>query len=95
MTVESNYVIAISTLSDWLKRLAPAFQPMRIKTKTNRTMFADFSRALSELQVIVRNGDWFIALPAPVVIGRSNCFGFGFRQSFENLSKYLCISTEG
>ena len=56
MTVESNYVIAIATLSDWLKRLALVFQPMRIKTKTN----------------------WFIALPAPAVIGRSNCFGFGF-----------------
>ena len=39
MTVESYYVIAIATLSDWLKRLAPAFQPMRIKTKTNRTMY--------------------------------------------------------
>ena len=37
-----------------------------------------FSRALSKLQVIARNCDWFIALPAPVVIGRSNCFGFGF-----------------
>ena len=24
MTVESNYVIAIPTLGDWLKRLAPA-----------------------------------------------------------------------
>ena len=40
MTVESNYVIAIATLSDWLKRLAPVFQPMRSKTKTNRTMYA-------------------------------------------------------
>ena len=36
------------------------------------------SRASSELHVIARNCDWFIALPAPVVIGRSNCFGFGF-----------------
>ena len=25
MTVESNYVIAIATLNDWLKRLAPVF----------------------------------------------------------------------
>ena len=25
-----------------------------------------------------RNCDWFIALFVPVVIGRSNCFGFGF-----------------
>ena len=37
----------------------------------------DFSRASSELQVIARNCDWFIGLPAPV-IGRSHCFGFGF-----------------
>ena len=40
MTVESNYVIAIATLTDLLKRLAPVFQPMRIKTKTKRTMNA-------------------------------------------------------
>ena len=38
----------------------------------------DFSRASSELQLIARNCDWFIVLFAPVVIGRSNCFGFGF-----------------
>ena len=69
MTVESNYVIAIATLRDWLKRLAPVFQPMRIKT------------SLSELQIIAANCDWFIALSAPAVIGRSNCFGFGFSFS--------------
>ena len=78
MTVESNYVIAIATLSDWLKILAPVFQPMRSKAKTNLTMYAWFFRALSELHVIARNFDWFIALSAPVVIGRSNYFGFGF-----------------
>ena len=77
MTVESNYVIAFATLSDWLKRLAPVFQPMRRKTKTNRTMY-DFSRASSELQVTARNCDWLMELFVPVVIGRSNCFGFGF-----------------
>ena len=42
LTVESNYVIAIATLSDWVKRLASVFQPMRSKTKTNRTMYAWF-----------------------------------------------------
>ena len=42
MTVESNYAIAIATLGDWLKRLAPVFQPMRSKTKTNRTTYAGF-----------------------------------------------------
>ena len=33
MTVESNYAIVIATFSDWLKNLAPAFQPMRSKSK--------------------------------------------------------------
>ena len=40
MTVESNYVIEIAALSDWLERHAPVFKPMRSKTKTNRTMYA-------------------------------------------------------
>ena len=79
MTVESNYVIAITTLSDWLITLAPQFFNQReSKPKPIAPCTRDFSRALSELQVIARNYDWFIAQPAPVVIGRSNCFGFGF-----------------
>ena len=73
MTVESNYVIAFATLSDWLKRLAPVFQPMRRKTKTNPPCTRDFSRASSELQVIARNCEWLMELFVPVVIGRSNC----------------------
>ena len=32
--------IATVTLSDWLRSLAPVFQPMRNKTKTNRTLHA-------------------------------------------------------
>ena len=78
MTVESNYATAIATPNDWLRRLAPVFQPMRSKTKTNPAMYACFFPRLSKLQIIARNCDWFIALSAPVVIGRSNCFGFGF-----------------
>ena len=78
MTVESNYVIVIATLNDWLKRLVPVFQPMRSKTRTNRVCMSDFSRTLSKFQIIPRNCDWFITVFAPVVIGCSNCFGFGF-----------------
>ena len=40
MTVENNYAIAISTLSDWLKNLAPVNQQM--KRKTNRDLHARF-----------------------------------------------------
>ena len=35
-------------------------------------------KPFSYLQLIARNCDWLIALFAPVVIGRSNCFGFDF-----------------
>ena len=66
MTVESYNVIAIASLSDWPKNIAPVFQTMT------------FSRALTKLQVVARNSDWLIALLAPVVIGPRNCFSFGF-----------------
>ena len=81
MAVESNYMIAIAMLSDWLKRLAPVFQPnecSEAKPKPIAPCTHDFSHALSDFQVIARNCDWFIALSAPVVIDWSNCFGFGF-----------------
>ena len=38
----------------------------------------DVSRALSKLQVIAGNSDWFIVLFAPVVIGQGYCFGIGY-----------------
>ena len=78
MTFESNGAIAIATLIDWLKNFPPVSQPIRSKIKTNRTLHARFSRALSKLQVIARNSHWFIALFAAVVIGGSNYFGIGF-----------------
>ena len=78
MTVESHYLIAIAKLSDWRKRLAPVFQPIKPKPKPIAPCTRHFSRASSELQVIARDSDWFIALSAPVVIGRCNCLGFGF-----------------
>ena len=80
MTVENNYAIAIATLSDWLKRLVLVFQPMRSKTKTNITMYTSFFPRFERVTVTIvsRNCDWFIALFAPVVIGRSDYLGFGF-----------------
>ena len=50
MTVESNYVIAIATLSDWLKNLPPFFQLMR--TKTNGAMHV---RYLPRFEQGIRN----------------------------------------
>ena len=37
-----------------------------------------FSRAWRRLHVFALSSDWFIVVSAPVVIGQSNCFGFGF-----------------
>ena len=50
-------------LSDWLERLAPVFQPMRIKTKTNRTMYAWLFLRFEQVTgtLIARNCDWFMA----------------------------------
>ena len=77
MTVGSNYVIAIATLSDsWDSR--QFFNQWDAKPKPIPPRTHDFSRASSELQVIARNCDWFMELFVPVVIGQSNCFGFGF-----------------
>ena len=77
---EIRYMIVIAKLSDWLQRLAPVFQPMRskTKTKTNRTMYTGFLPCFEQVTGNCKDCDWFIGLSAPVVIGRSNCFGFGF-----------------
>ena len=48
MTVESICAIAIPTLSDWLKSLAPVFQPMRAKPIAACTRA--FCRASGRLQ---------------------------------------------
>ena len=78
MTIESNYVIAIAALNDWLKDSRQFFSQWEAKPKPIAPCTRDFSRALSKFQIIAWNCDWFIALFAPVVIDRSNCFGFGF-----------------
>ena len=81
MTIESNYAIAIAiaTLSDWLKNLAPIFQPMRTsKTKTNHTLCARFFPRFEQVTGNSRHFDWFIAPFAPIVIGRSNYSANGF-----------------
>ena len=72
MTAESNYAIAIATLSNWFKKFSPVYQPMRRKTKTNRDLHVRFfPRFERELHGVAKNLDWFIALFVPAVIGRS------------------------
>ena len=40
MNVESNYAIAIATLSYWFKNLAPFDQPVKSKTKSSPDLLA-------------------------------------------------------
>ena len=87
MTVESNYAKTITTLCDWLRNLAPVFQPIIREPKPITPCTRDFSRVLCKLQIISRNSDWVIALFSPVVIAPRNYFVLVLRQSFGNRSK--------
>ena len=49
----------------------PFLNHAEAKTKPITSCTRDFSRALKKLQVIGRNSDWFVAVFAPVVIGRN------------------------
>ena len=85
-------VLILRAVSKWLSKVITWLRLLRlmIGLQDSRQFFSlweakqiapctrDFSRASSELQGIATNWDWFIALFAPVVIGRSNYFGFGF-----------------
>ena len=73
------FLFCITTLCDWLIKLAPLSQPIRCKTKTNRASLACFFPRLAPVILFALNSDWFIALLAPVVIGQSNYFGFGLK----------------
>jgi len=77
----------LSKVITWLRllRLVIGLKDSRLffnqwdtKPKSISPCTRDFSRASGELQVIARNCDWFMELFVPVIIGRSNCFGFGF-----------------
>ena len=61
-----------------LKESHQFFSQWEAKPKPIAPCTRDFSRASSEFQITARICDWFIVLFVPVVIGRSNCFGFGF-----------------
>ena len=52
--VESNYVIAITKLSDWLTDPAPVFQQVRNKTKTNPSFYANSD----EYRAVCSRCDW-------------------------------------
>jgi len=65
-------------LSDWLKKSHANFSTTE-KEIAPCTRYV--SRAWSKLQVTASNSHWFIALFAPVVIGRDDYFGIAFFDS--------------
>ena len=69
------------TVIGYLTKHGPFFQLKRSKTKTNRDLH-EHARALcaSMVHVIASNSGWFMSLFAPVVIGHSSYFGFGFTK---------------
>ena len=72
-------MIAIATLDDWLRNLAPIFQAMGLsKTKLIAPCTRASSRALWKRQVIARDFQWFIVLLAQGVIPRSIYFDIVF-----------------
>ena len=54
----------ITTLRDWLKKLAPLFHSIISTTKTTRN-----SRALHQLHVITSSFDWSIVFSVSFLIG--------------------------
>ena len=78
MSVENNYTIAIDTPIDWPKNLAPVFSTNEEQNQKQSQLVSrrNFSCALSRLQVIARNSDWFIGCFASV-FDWPGYFGFG------------------
>ena len=69
---------------DFLTKHGPLFQQKRSKTKTNRDLQAHaLALCASMVHVIASNSGWFMSLFAPVVIGYSSYFGFGFKNSLD------------
>ena len=64
VTVESHCAIAIVTLKDWLKKSRASFSTNdnQNQNQLHLACACDFCRALSKLNVIGGNSDWFIGL---------------------------------
>ena len=77
MTVQSEYAIAIATLSDWLKNVVPFFQLMR----SNRTLYA---RLFSRFEQVTGNSLEFGLVHRPVNVCcdwmEKNIFSAGFSR---------------
>ena len=77
MTVQSEYAIAIATLSDWLKNVVPFFQLMR----SNLTLYA---RLFPRFEQVTGNSLEFGLVHRPVNVccdwSEKNIFSAGFSR---------------
>ena len=80
--VLQSFKMAIATLCDWQENLAPVLSTNETQNQNHSQPCThcthDFSRASRKSQITARNSDWLFV---PVVIGRTNYFGFGFSFS--------------
>ena len=68
-----------TTFCDWFEKLSLHFlNQSDAKLKPIMTWSHAFSRACRGLHVFALSSDWFLVLFLSVVIGQSDCFGFGF-----------------
>ena len=75
MTVEPNYTrLRVLSLMIGLKISRQFFNQWEAKPKPIAPCRRHICLALRKFQLIRKNSHWFIALFAPVVIGRSNYF---------------------
>ena len=92
MAVESNYAIAIATLGDWPKNLAPVLQPTRSNTKTNRTLNAWFFPRLEQFSG--NDEEFWLVQRAfcPLWLVRAITLVLFFWQSFKNWSIQVMLT---
>ena len=69
MTVESNYAIAIATVGDWFKNIAPIYQPTRAYVSQHQSRLAHAICSAPSASYMVTNSNWFTELFAPAAIG--------------------------
>ena len=72
------FLLWYCSLCDSKKNSCHFFDQSEVKSKPNMTWLQAFSRARRLLRVLASSCDWLVVLFISVVIGQSDCFGFGF-----------------
>ena len=85
----------ITTLSNWFKKFAPLFRPIRSKTKANHDSHArTFSRSSHRSHVLASRFDWFSGFSVSFEIGQGKCFGTQLKTVLYRKRTVTCRRTE-